>query len=337
MRAYEFINEGGWDTVATQSTIVTPAVVDAALKQIQRFTADFNQWLEDKGLPPVEMGHPTGSSAYYQVDDQDKVYGDVDLQMIAHNASEAKTHAQFQGFWNKMADQFVSEMQPAYVLNTESKPGHPIVAIGQDKYVQVDFMWHEHKLKDWGRFRVTPERGVKGLLTGNMFSVLGELLGMSIQHAGVQIKMIDNNPVAFTRHKGTKVYTIATNPSTFILDIYNFLCKRQGVTPEPSTLLKSNAGLNTQDVKISGLVNGVKGFAESAEASGLFGNDLLAGYSGARDFIARFFARYEEKAMNDVNSAKRSKAETPDAIARAEADRQKILSGLDMVRQLFGR
>lgn len=337
MRAYEFINEGGWDTVATQSTVVSPAVVKAALARVQQFTNDFNQWLEAKGLPPVEMGYPTGSSAYYDVDDQDKVYGDVDLQMVAHNANEAKTHSQFQGFWNKMADEFVSQVRPQYVLNTESKPGHPIVAIGQDQYVQVDFMWHEHKIKDWGRFRVTPERGIKGLLTGNMFSVLGELLGMSIQHAGVQIKTLNGEPVPFTRHKGVEVSTLSTNPSTFILDIFNYLAERQGVAAQASQRLQQFSGIDTQTVKISGLVNGVKGFAESAEAAGMFGQDLLAGFTGAGDFLTRFFARYEEKAMNDVNSAKRAKAETPDAIARADADREKILAGLNMVRQLFGQ
>jgi hypothetical protein len=39
--------------------------------------------------------------------------------------------------------------------------------------------------------------------------------------------------------------------------------------------------------------------------------------------------------MIDVAGKTRDKAQTPDAIARANADREKILKGLDMVKGLF--
>lgn len=335
--ALSIINEGGWDTAATQSTVVNPQVVRLALSRISQFTADFNKWLTSNGHPEVKMGHPTGSSAYYDVDPEDKVYGDIDLQMIAPSSEGFKSHSQFQGHWNKLAAEFVSTVQPPYVLVTDSKPGHPIIAIGADKYVQVDLMWHEEKTKDWGRFRVTPERGIKGLLTGNMFSVLGELLGMSVQHAGVQVKTSNGKPVPFTKQKDTQIETISLNPRTFVLDILNYLYDRQNADSAPtvSDRLKKNPGVAVPEVKISSLVNAVKGLAESFELNDMYGKDMLAGFSSAGDFLTRFFDRYKEKAMVDVNSAKRSKAETPEAKARAEADRQKVLSGLDLVSQLF--
>lgn len=329
MRAKEFLKEGGWDTTATQGTVVKPAVVKTALNIIKQFASEFNQYLAQQGLPTVEVGHPTGSSAYYEVDPADKIYGDIDLQMIAQ-PTDHTTHSQFQGYWNKLADDFVKHTNPSYILNTDSKPGHPIVQVGPDQYVQVDFMWHQPATRDWGRYRATPERGVKGLLNGNMFSVLGELLGMSIQHAGVQLKVQAGKPVSFQKQKDVEIVTVSTEPRTFVLDILKYLGGKQ-VSP----LLKQYTGVNTEEVKISNLVNAVKGLAESFELNGMYGQGPLANYASADDFINKFWARYSEKAMTEIASAKRDKATTPEAVARAEEDRRKVLQGLEMVKGLF--
>jgi hypothetical protein len=337
MKIFEILREGGWDTTLTQNTVLHPRIVAPALAVVDKFVMDFNRWLEPKGLGPVRRGRPTGSSAHHEADaaeQPDKVYGDIDLQMIGPEF-EGATFAQFTGNWNKLADQFVKEGHAPYVDTSESKPGHPIFQIGANDYVQIDFMWHPERLEQWGAARVTPERGVKGLLTGNMFSVLGELLDISIQHAGVQLKVIDNQHVPFSKQKGTQVVTITTNPSTYILDLFNYEAQQQGVQPRIDPLLKQFPGNDLNDVKISKLVNGVKGFARSAEASGMMGQGDFANFSSAQDFIQQFWQRYEEKAMIDIAGKKRDKAQTPDAIARAEQDRQKIQQGLDMVRGLF--
>lgn len=334
----ESVHEGGWDTTATQGTVIKPAVVKVALGVVQQFINDFNAYLANKKLPPVQMGRPTGSSAYYQRDmegDPEKVYGDIDLQMIAEPIPGA-TYGQFTTFWNKLADEFVKTQRPGYVHDVESKPGHPIIQIGQDAYVQVDFMWHEPKMKDWGATRVTPEHGIKGLLMGNMYSVLGELMDMSIQHAGVQLKTVDGEQVPFSKQKGVEVVTVTTSPKTFILDTFNWIAQQQGIkSPKVHSLLKQYPGADIDNAKIANLVNGVKGFAASAEANGLFGQGPLTKYSSASDFLSAFWNRYEEKAMIDVQGKKRDKAQTPDAIARAENDRKKILQGLETVRGYF--
>lgn len=338
MKIFEVLREGGWDTTLTQNTILHPNIVAPALAVVDKFVADFNRWLEPKGLGPVRRGRPTGSSAHHQADtaeDPTKIYGDIDLQMIGPEF-EGATFAQFTGNWNKLADQFVKEGHAPYVDTTESKPGHPIFKIGANDYVQVDFMWHPEKLEQWGAARVTPERGVKGLLTGNMFSVLGELLDISIQHAGVQLKVIDNQHVPFSKQKGTEVVTITTNPETYILDLFKYQAAQMGINnPKIDPILSSNPGNDLNDVKISKLVQGVKGFARSVDANGMFGQGDFANFTDADDFVQQFWNRYEDKAMIDIAGKKRDKANTPDAIARAVQDRLKIQQGLDMVRGLF--
>jgi hypothetical protein len=331
MRAYEII-EGGWDTKKTQGTVLKPAVVGIALRVIDKFTADFNRWLAAKGLGKVQRGKPTGSGAYYQQDtaeNPDKIYGDIDLQMIG-SPVEGATIGQFNAHWNKLADQFIRETNVSYIDLEDTKPGHPIVQIGQDQYVQVDFMWHTSELSTWGAARVTPERGVKGLLMGNMYSVLGELLDMSIQHAGVQLKMQNGQQVPFSKQKGVELKTISTNPRTFVLDILRYYGGKQ-VDP----LLKANPGTNTEDVRIATLVNAVKGLARSFEINNMFGQGVLAKFTDANDFLNKFIQRYTEKAEIDINAAKRDKAETPEAKARAEADREAVRKGLNMVQGLF--
>ena len=338
MKIRDIITEGGWDTTLTQGTVLHPKVVAVALQVVDKFVADFNKFAQVQGIGIIKRGRPTGSSAYHEQDaaeHPDKIYGDIDLQMIAPEV-DGVTYGQFTVYWNKVTSDFIQAGHAPYVDTSESKPGHPIFALGNDQYVQIDFMWHPDRLADWGATRVTPERGVKGLLTGNMYSVLGELLNISVQHAGIQIKTIDGKHVPFSKNKGVQVHTLGTNPKTFIYDIFKYEADQAGVRkPKLDPLLKQFPGNDINNVKISNLVNGVKGFARSCELNGMFGQGDLTNFSSADDFINKFWQRYEEKAQIDIANKKRDKAQTPEAQARAEQDRLKIQQGLDMVQGLF--
>ena len=84
----EYIPEGGWETTVTQSTVIRPAMVAQVLKLVKKFVSDFNAWLP-KGHPQIKMGHPTGSSAYHEIEteqDPDKIYGDIDLRLFGRAA-----------------------------------------------------------------------------------------------------------------------------------------------------------------------------------------------------------------------------------------------------------
>lgn len=338
VRAFEFLKEGGWDTTATQGTVINPSTVKTALATVEKLISGFNQHLKDKDIPPVRIGAPTGSSAYHDVDPEDKIYGDIDLQIVVPETEELadKTTSQIQGYWHRMIDEYIKNNNLDYI-HPESTPGHPIVSIGGDKWVQVDLMPHPERLEKWGRYRVTPERGVKGLLMGNMFSVLGELLKMSIQHSGVQFKVRDRvkQPYATTR-KNYELVTLSTDIENFVMDIFQHQAEQAGVDdPKIDPLLKANPGVDTEEVKIQRMVNAVKGLAKSFAANDMYGSGDLADYSSEEDFVNRFKQIYTQKAEKDINAAKRDKAVTPEAKARAEADRQKVADGLKMVMGMF--
>jgi hypothetical protein len=338
MRISEVIREGGWDTKATQSTVIHPSTVKAALATMNTFIAGFNSFLNKKGIDPVKIGAPTGSSAYHDVDPEDKIYGDIDLQIVVPETEETAnmTTAQAQGYWNKLEDEFVKSSKLNYV-HPDSEPGHPIVSVGKDAWVQIDLMPHPERLATWGRFRTTPERGVKGLLNGNMFSVLGELLTMSIQHSGVQFKVRDQvkQPYSTTR-KNYELVTVSTDIENFVMDIFKHQAELQGIdSPKVHPLLKQHPGSDIKNVKISNLVNAVKGLAKSFEINSMYGNGDLSNFSNTEDFINAFKQLYTAKAEKDIGAAKRDKAETPQAKARADDDRQKVAQGLEMVMGLF--
>lgn len=339
MRFREII-EGGWDTKITQGTVINPSVVRTALQTMSQFVRDFNGFLINKNVGQIKLGHPLGSTAYYDVDPDDKIYGDIDLQIIVPEI-EGMSPSQMQAFWYKLQDEFVKSTRPSYVHH-DSEPGHPILKVGKDAYVQVDIIPHPERLASWGRFRTTPEHGIKGLLNGNMFSVLGEMLKLSIQHAGVQYKERNGvkQPYVTTR-KDFELKTLTTNIETFVRDIFDHEYE-QVINKDPSTakidpLLIKHPGSNVNDVKIANLVNAVKGLARSFELNGMFGKGDLAAYSNANDFLSKFLSIYEDKAVKDIANAKRDKADTPQAKARAEEDRQKVQQGLDMVKNLFSQ
>ena len=342
---WESLLEGGWDTIATQSTVIRPSTVKKALNVANQLIDGFNQELDNKNIPRVRIGSPLGSSAYHEVDPEDKIYGDIDLQLVVPELPENEklTSSQVQSFWWKLLEDYVKGANLDFV-HPDSEPGHPIIQIGDDQWVQVDMIIHPESLERWGRYRATPERGVKGLLMGNMFSTLGSLIDMSIQHAGAQYKRGTKDqarkPYATTR-KDFDIVTVTENPDTFVKDIfdheYQLITGKDPRTAKVDKALLQNPGVNINQVKVATLVNAVKGLAKSFEMNGMYGKGSLAKYSSPEDFISNFLSVYEGKADKDINSAKRDKATTPEAIARAESDKEKVRSGLEMVKGLFNQ
>ena len=329
---------GGWDKTITQNTVIRPSTVRAALPVVQRLISDINQALAARSIPPIQVGHPTGSSSWYQIDNEDRIYGDIDLQIIVPEIEETlgKTPSQRQGIWYRIEHEYVTNNQLDYV-HPESEPGHPILRLADGSWVQIDLMPHTQDLAKWGRFRTTPEQHVKGMLHGNMFSVLGDLMTMSIQHAGVQFKLRDKRRVPYiTTRKDYQLVTLTTDIERFVLDIFMHQAQLQGVTdPKIHDLLLQHTGCVIDDVHISHLVHAVHGLALSFQDNGMLSQADLANYSDAQDFMTQFWQVYEGKAMKDLNAAKRDKAETPTARLRADEDRHRIRQGLSYVQAMW--
>lgn len=340
MRAFELL-EGGWESVATQSTNITPQVTRAALQQVKKFTDDFNKYLDAQGVIPVEMGKPTGSSAYYDVDTKDKVYGDIDLQMIAKE-QDGKTTGQLTTFYNKLMNDFIKTTKPAYV-HDEGKEirGHVIFIIGKDAYVQVDMIWAIEKEADWARYRTTPEQGVKGLVYGSLYSSFGEVINMSIQLAGAQMKIKDGLPVNFQKHrKVDSVETLSLDIENFGVDILRELFTRtypdtpigsMQIDPE----LKANPGLIKDNIKMASLIGVIRGLGKSFALNDMYGKYNLVDIESYDDLISKFMSHLKSKTEAAKVAKKFDKAKTPQAIAKVKHIRKQIDAGMATVEKLI--
>jgi hypothetical protein len=323
--------EGGLASALTQKTIITPKTIAIVEPLIIRFLNQYKEYAQSKNLPPAKFGSFLGSTAHYKEDLKepnvdDIHYGDIDIQVEV--PSYDQTPIKNQNQWYTVFKQFLDETRPEGI-SPDSDGGHPIINIGGDHWVQVDFIIHQSHLLEWGKYRATPQRGLKGLLYGNLMSVLGDCLDLSIQHNGVQFKVREGKrqPFASTRGK-FELHTISTNIKTFILDIFKY---EAGPKAKVDPLLLANPGVNTEEVKAEYLIRGIKGLAKSFALNGLFGKGVLSQYQTPEDFYRRFWELYNSKVEATLNATKWDKA-SPEKVTQAHA---KIKGDLEKVKRMF--
>jgi hypothetical protein len=334
----ESLTEGGWEDTLTQQTKLTPAVVQTALKTTEQLVNDFNKYLKKQKVNLVKMGAALGSTAYHEVDDPETEYGDIDLQMIAPEM-DGMTGYQLSKFYNDHLDAFLNAAKPAY-YHDRGKPnlGHPILKIGDDAYVQVDMLWTTEGMSQWDRYRKTPMRGVKGLITGNLFSTLGEVINMSLQTA-VLMKIKDGEPINYQRgRKPDKVVEVTRDIENFGLDILKFVYKAvygnlKGL--KVNDMLKQHPGVNTADIQINDIAKTVMGLFQGFEDNDLYGKYNLKDYKNKTDLKRTYLAHYLAKADRAGKGAKLDKAETPEELAKVDELRDKIAKGVKIVKQAF--
>ena len=329
---------GGWENTITQQTKLNPQVVKATLETVEQFTTDLNKFIITCGLIPVKMGHLLGSTAYIDVDPPTAEYGDIDLQMIAASVYDNKSSYQISKYYNDLIDQFISSQKPSYIYDT-GKPsnGHPIFKIN-NMHVQVDMLWTVKRLAKWDRWRKTPMHGIKGLVMGNLFSTLGEVINMSLQSA-VLMKLKNGRPINYQRGRNAEaVIEITSDIENFGMDILEYVYEAVygtlddiQITPE----LHYHPGLNIDDVQISDIVHTIKGLADSFELNDLYGQHVLIDLMNAEDLINTYLKHYLDKADRAGHGAKLNKAKTPAELEKVVELRDKIAKGTNIVKQSF--
>lgn len=329
---------GGWDHTITQGTIITAVMVDEIKTKINQFVKEFNQYCTQENVPSIEFTNLTGSSAYYKHDllvNSNKTYGDIDIQIVAENVVHG-SRAEYENFWKSKVAEFVKNKSPSYI-HSITDSSHLIFNLGSEQYVQVDIMWHTPECKTWGKFRATQPYGVSGTIGGNLFSVLGNTLMMSIQHSGVQLKLREDEPVSFNSRKNIQLITISTNIETFVYDIFNFVFNHINPSAAPivDEILSEHKGVNINDHKLENMVYAITGLANSFTLNNMYGKFVLKEYSNKEEFLNKFLEIYELKAINTIESSKYDKAQTPSAIEKAFASRSKVAYGLEIVKGMF--
>lgn len=311
----ESLNEGGWANPITQNTTITPALVNKAWAIMKNFEDQANQYIESKGLPPMEISGTAGSSTYYKRDlekNPTKEYGDIDVNLLVPKLPDMTNNANFTTY-QKLIKEFCDGSNDYQTQNGTNV----IFRIGAD-YVQVDLVMSFYDSKEWVK-ALAPEWNVKGVLCNSLYSSLGEALNISMGGGlGVQVKTINNIPVKFSTQKGVQLSTITLNPKTWAVDIARYFGAKQ-----LSQRLQSYPGM-MDEIRTADIIQSIIGIAETLEMNGLLGSRGLS-YSSAQELVNTISSIYLAKIDKAINSSKFDKAETPAAIKKA-ADTKNMLA-----------
>ena len=317
MKIREIILEGGWASSKTQSTIITPQVLEKVVSVLKNeIQPRMNQWLRDKGVPEIEFGRPVGSGTYYQrhlKTQPDKRYGDIDIQFIIPRI-DSKTNNENKQFYYDLAKNF-GDQSGAY----ESANGkNIIIPLGQNNFAQVDLVSIFGDLVQWTEIFSPPE-GVKGVLSSSLYSALSEALNLSISDLGVQAKLSNGSIVPFSKQKGVEIVTISTNSQQWAAEIAKYFGSAQF-----DPILARYPGLEGE-ITLEQIVGSIIGIARTLELN----NRLSASgnaYASAEDLLRRIQEIYLNKIEKAASSSKFEKASTPEAQQLAKETQELLRS-----------
>jgi len=203
------VNEGGWASVETQDTVITPKVIAEVIGIMQGFEKSYNAWQANNELDAeIKIGDPKGSGTYFRRDleqDPNREYGDIDIECFIHSREGVKSAQRITEY--KMAitnyclqsPDFSTENGTNLIMRTTAGP------------VQVDLLYIYHEHAAWSQV-LSPEYRVKGVISTSLTSALAEVLNLSFSSQGIQVKIRNNQPVSFRQSKDTELRTVSLDP-----------------------------------------------------------------------------------------------------------------------------
>jgi hypothetical protein len=350
----EFINEsylteGGWATVKTQNTTITPDVIAKVVKIIDAVSKDFNDHLKGLNLPPLEFMKPIGSGTWWEEDLQDqpdKTYGDIDFMVayptiqLTENGEKADENATVKLYNEELLNWLDSIKNPNIDVEESRKISTPssvkllaVVDLDKDNqgYVQVDMVVTHTQYKDWAVFRFTPMRNVKGFVIGKLYTALGNALDLSIQVKGVRVKYKNDVHVKYSsRGKDVDEKLISQSASSFLQDTTKFFWENSETDKSFDDIYFSDwKGINPNSPKIEDFCDGIIALAKTLEQLGEFGGTIK--YKSAKEFLTKVADEYKVVMIETYHSTKFDKAATPAANAAIEKIRSLITTYVEVV------
>lgn len=318
--------EGGWRTTDTQKTVITPKIVAKIVSAFEdEFITDFNKF---SGVPPIKFGGPVGSAAYYKQDlgDPEITYGDVDVQLVLPvESNDREEQLASNKLYREKILQFIQEKKPSYIVPhlTEKDYGLGWLVFKIDgEAIQVDLVISYTVSADWTKVRTTPQKGLKGFVTGQLLSALS---------SATQVVLGANtNP-----HIKTKNGPIFFKSDEIFLEMLKYFAKLAGSKTVDTTSLKGHYGLDANDPSFKKKCESIVAFANALMTNGVFEKDVLVAKDGtvfnSRDQFVTFILDTFIQDMEKAKIAKKlDKADTPEAMKSIE----KIKQHADLGKQI---
>jgi hypothetical protein len=327
------LREGGLKLPPEHRRDLTPSLVREASSVYREFLKGFNGWLSTKGKAPLEPIRPTGSSTHAERDIVDRpsaTYGDIDYlvsfpvnytgkDMTERRKEESASVKEY----TDLLTEYLTTVRPPTVDVELTVGGHPlmiIVKVPSGGLAQVDTVVTHPAYSEWMKGRYTPERGIKGYVTGNLYKALGDYLVLTIGTEGVMARIKDGQRVPSKFRAGVTYQSISTDFRNFFRDIADYVIEGAYVA---DSLLEQHPGLNPDDVNISELAYGIVGLARTMER---------AGDVDSAEMLTTIYNSFVE-GMDENVGRKLSKDITPEQEAKMR--KLNVTQG-ERVRQIFG-
>lgn len=338
----EMFSEGGWRSTATQSTIITPKKVATILSAMDKFISAFNSY---SNLPPIKSNGPVGSAMYYKQDlEKDGVeYGDIDIQIVLPEESNDRTsQLSSNKKYSEKIRQFIQEKKPSYIYpNFQDKDfgvGYLIFDVAGEK-IQVDLVLSYKVSAEWTKIRTTPEKGLKGFVTGTLLSALSDALNVVLgSNTNPYVNTVDGKVVSPLIK--TNANPVFFNPTQVFLDILKFYSKLAGVQTANPTALQGYYGLDANDPSLNKKCEAVVALSKALDNNKAFDKGVVVSKSGttfkSREEFVKYVLDTFIKNMESASTAKKlEKATTPEAMKNIEKIKRDADIGIQIAKQLI--
>ena len=340
--ATELFAEGGWRNPATQEWSVTPKVVAKIDSAMDEFVSAFNAY---SGLPPIKSNGPVGSGTYYKDDlnDPNASYGDVDLQLVLPVESNLRPdQLEANKTFSEKIREFVKVKKPSYIYADLSDPdfgiGYLIFDIDGRK-IQVDLVLSYTVSADWTKVRTTPEKGLKGFVTGMMLSALSEVLNVVLgSSTNPYINTLDGKVVSSATKKGAVQHFL--KPNEVFAEIVRYYGKAAGVQNVNLSALSGHHGLDPKDPSLKKKCETVVALANALDQNGIFAKNVIVTKDGEviksrTDFINNVLNAFVGMMERAKTAKKLEKAQTPSAMKTIEKIKADADRGIQMAKQIL--
>ena len=310
------IMEGGLKLGVEKRVELTPSLVKQACSVYVDFIKKWNSWLALRGFAPVEAIAPSGSSTYAEkdaIENPKTTYGDVDYLVsfpIAYTSNDInqqrKDEATSEKLYTELMTKFLKEARPKNIDVESTLKGialQVIVELPGGILVQVDTTVTHPKHTEWMKGRYTPERGIKGYVTGNLYKALGDFLTLSIGTEGVLARVKDGQRVSSKQRTGVRFERVSNDFKTFLADIAIYV---GGQDIQFDKLLSKYSGMDPNNISIESLALGIVGLAKTFDVAGIYDkNDML--HQVLLNFNHGMEENVNKKATKNLDQSKESK------------------------------
>jgi hypothetical protein len=339
--SYTELIEGGWRSKDTQSTVITPAKVEKIMSAVDKFVSEFNAFSK---LPPIKSNGPVGSALYYKQDmnDKDVTYGDIDVQIVLPvETNDREEQLKADKMYAAKIKEFIQQNKPKYIVPVFNDPDFGfrflVFKLGNES-VQVDLVISYKISADWAKVRTTPERGLKGFVTGTLLSALSTGLNVVMSsNTNPYINTVNGVPVSSAIKKDAK--PVFLKPDELFLEILKFYSKLAGIQANPAAL-KGYYGLDPTDPSLKKKCEAVVHLADALDQSGVFTTGVIVSKTGVtfktRTQFVKFVLETFINAMELAKSSKKlEKATTPEAMQAIEKLKKQADLGVEIAKQLI--